>query len=245
MKKLFGLLAIALLMASSAHAQDTYKTIPTEGTFGESGTAAIFVYEDQAATTLASSLALVTSSLNARFPNQTTGWLASVGGRLFLKVDHGPLENDTWDVAMFTDNAIDDTGLVHTSYSNEIIKLKYRASSFLGSYDDGTFADGYESAGLDTNYFSGDFPVTAALRWLVNSTTGAFDDLATGDQGYAIIASGTVEHPTAAWDYDDTVEIIYIMGLLPGDDGSGYNANLTADKPGKYTTTICFEVVNY
>ncbi|MEW6536882.1 MAG: hypothetical protein AB1454_14825 [Candidatus Auribacterota bacterium] len=250
MKRIMGLVAVLVLASSAAQAQNTYKTIPVTGAFGASGTATILVYEDLAGTTEATSIEFNTSGLNASFPNTTTGWLAGVGGRLFLKVNHSP--DTTWDVSMFSANSVSETGIIHETYSNEVIKLKYRASNHEGTYEGGTLVDGYTDPSLDAAYFG-------SYRWVVNSTTGDFDDLYVGggsdDKTYSLVASGD-DTQVPAWDYNNLVEIIYILGLTAGDDGKlstdptgdlfdGFNPALTADQAGNYGTTICFEVVTH
>lgn len=240
MKKVLGFAVALLFVANAAQALDPIEVV---GVFGGSGQASIAVFEDNDGTTPATSLTFDTAALNANFPNTTTGWFSATADRLYVVVTGG-LGSD-WDVSMFSNNTVAETGLIHKLYDDEIIKLKYRASSWEGTYDAGTLVDG--------QLYAGDF--FASYRWIVNSTTGAFADLlvdsgqGVDEKAFSLIASGDVDDSDGldvpAWDYSKPVEIIFLLGLIPGDQGDGYNANLTADKPGEYRTGIVFEVVNY
>ena len=185
----------------------------------------IQIFDDNDSTTLTESLSFDTQILNSYFPNTTNTIYSAVGGRLYLKVG----DNGVWDVYMFSNNVVEQEGLIHNIYNDEVILLKYRASSWEGSYDNDSLVDG--------QLYAGDF--VASYRWLRNSTTGSYQDADT-------LVASSHELPLSNWDYEnDSVEIIFLLGLQPGDEGQGYNPNLTADKPGAYRTNIVFEMESF
>lgn len=185
----------------------------------------IQIFDDNESMTLTESLSFDTQTLNSYFPNTANTIYSAVGGRLYLKVG----DIGVWDVYMFSNNTVEQEGLIHTTYNDEVILLKYRASSWEGTYDNDSLVDG--------QLYTGDFE--ASYRWLRNSTTGSYQDAVT-------LVASSHELPLSNWDYvNDRVEIIFLLGLHPGDEGQGYNPNLTADKPGAYRTDIVFEMVSF